>query len=228
MKPAKILCINPWIYDFSAYDLWSKPLGLLYLAALLRQRGLQVDFIDCLDRWHPALLARQQQRRPKLRKGGIGPFYREIIDKPACLDFMPRHFARYGLPVDIFLESLDKVAQPAAILLTSGMTYWYPGVAFAAHLCREKFPGVPLILGGIYATLMPGHAKQSIDADFVLSGPGEIQLLPLLADLLSLPALADNAVHSLDDFPPPAFDLLYGLDYLVVMATRGGPLSCSF
>jgi len=27
----RILLINPWIYDFAAYDLWVKPLGLLSL-----------------------------------------------------------------------------------------------------------------------------------------------------------------------------------------------------
>jgi hypothetical protein len=32
----KLILINPWIYDFAAYDLWSKPLGLLYLAGYLR------------------------------------------------------------------------------------------------------------------------------------------------------------------------------------------------
>jgi len=25
----KVLIINPWIYDFAAYDYWFKPLGLL-------------------------------------------------------------------------------------------------------------------------------------------------------------------------------------------------------
>ena len=37
MKSTLIL-INPWIYDFAAYDLWSKPLGLLYLAGWFRER----------------------------------------------------------------------------------------------------------------------------------------------------------------------------------------------
>ncbi|MGD2036453.1 MAG: B12-binding domain-containing radical SAM protein, partial [Desulfobacterales bacterium] len=48
-----ILLVNPWIHDFAAYDFWAKPLGLLYLAALLRSHGLSVSYIDCLDRFHP-------------------------------------------------------------------------------------------------------------------------------------------------------------------------------
>ena len=45
----QLLLINPWIYDFTAFDLWSKPLGLLYIAALLRKFAYQITFIDCLD-----------------------------------------------------------------------------------------------------------------------------------------------------------------------------------
>ena len=51
----KVLLISPWIYDFAAYDLWSEPLGLLYIAALLREYGYEVSLIDCLDRHHPDL-----------------------------------------------------------------------------------------------------------------------------------------------------------------------------
>jgi hypothetical protein len=31
-----ILLINPWIYDFAAYDFWIKPMGLMMLGAILR------------------------------------------------------------------------------------------------------------------------------------------------------------------------------------------------
>jgi hypothetical protein len=43
-----IILINPWIYDFAAYDLWSKPLGLLYIASYLKKLGFNVQLIDCL------------------------------------------------------------------------------------------------------------------------------------------------------------------------------------
>ena len=44
MTAPRVLCINPWVYDFTAYDLWSKPLGLSSIAALLRERGMDVHF----------------------------------------------------------------------------------------------------------------------------------------------------------------------------------------
>jgi hypothetical protein len=48
-KKPNILLINPWIYDFAAHDLWSKPLGLLMLAGLLRAQGYNLSLLDCLD-----------------------------------------------------------------------------------------------------------------------------------------------------------------------------------
>ena len=50
----KILLINPWIYDFAAYDLWMKPLGLLYIASFLEEFGHDVSLINCMDRHQAA------------------------------------------------------------------------------------------------------------------------------------------------------------------------------
>ena len=44
-KKIQLLLINPWIYDFTAYDFWSKPLGLLYIASILRNIGYQIDYL---------------------------------------------------------------------------------------------------------------------------------------------------------------------------------------
>ena len=51
-----LLLINPWIYDFTAYDFWSKPLGLLYIGSILREQGYGVSYIDCMDRYNREVL----------------------------------------------------------------------------------------------------------------------------------------------------------------------------
>ena len=60
---ARVLCINPWIYDFAAYNLWVEPLGLLTVAAVLRKAGHEVALVDCLDRHHPAAPAPRSAHR---------------------------------------------------------------------------------------------------------------------------------------------------------------------
>lgn len=228
MKPLRVLCINPWIYDFSAYDYFSKPLGLLYVAAYLKQRGVECELIDCLDKFHPEVLRRQGRTQPKMRKYGIGPFYREVVPTPEILHFIPRHYARYGMPEEVFRQELQRRPRPDAILLTSGMTYWYPGPRRVAEICREVFPDVPLILGGIYATLMPDHARQVVQPDYLITGPGEVQAAELLAELFHRPELAADPPTDIDDFPHPAFELYSRLSYLIVMASRGCPFRCTF
>jgi hypothetical protein len=39
------------------------------------------------------------------------------------------------------------------------MTYWYPGVVEAIARVRARFGAVPVVLGGVYATLCTDHAR---------------------------------------------------------------------
>ncbi len=226
-KP-RLLLINPWIYDFTAYDLWSKPVGLLYVAAFLRKIGYEIDWVDCLDKYHPELLKLQGRTRPRVKKYGVGPFYRQRIPKPEILSFLPQHFARYGVTEEIFRSELQKSDAPDAVLVTSLMTYWYPGPRRVVEIVREIFPSVPVILGGVYATLMPEHALRVVQPDYLIQGPGEIQAAQLLQDILPNGCAIETLPENLDDFPPPAFDLYRKLDYLVVMTSRGCPYHCTF
>ena len=227
-KKPGLLLINPWIYDFTAFDLWSKPIGLLYIASYLREIGHRIDFIDCLDKFHPALQNWLGGKSPKVKKYGTGPFYREVVEKPAIFHAVPRKFACYGLPEDLFRQELKNMPKPAAILVTSFMTYWYLGPKKAIEIVREIFPGVPVILGGIYATLLPGHARENLKPDYLLQGPGETQVEQLLSGILPDAPVAEKEPKVLDDFPFPAFDLYHHLEYLPVMTSRGCPYRCTF
>lgn len=97
-KKKSILLVNPWIHDFAAYDFWMKPLGLLYVGAILRAAGYEVGLLDCLDltsepqKFTPAL------KPPQRRDFGRGHFYKENIPKPEALRDIPRQYRRYGIP----------------------------------------------------------------------------------------------------------------------------------
>jgi len=188
----RVLLINPWIYDFAAYNEWVEPLGLLSVAAVLRENGYTLSLVDCLDRWHPDLLKLQGREAPKSNEYGCGKFHKTFLDKPAVLGHVPRRYGRYGLPLEIFEAELDRQPRPDAVLVTSGMTYWYPGPFEAIRRAKVRWPDVPVILGGVYATLCPDHARQQSGADFVICGEGELQTLRLVDSLTHRSSLYDK------------------------------------
>ena len=228
MNRASVLLINPWIYDFAAYDLWAKPLGLLYLASLLRINGYEVKFIDCLDMYHPDLDKEPGLKRGVRRRYGTGRFYRQRMPKPLCLKDIPRYYYRYGLSHRLFVKELNRIERPQAILVTSAMTYWYPGVFEVIRVCKGIWPGVPIILGGIYATLCYSHARSYSGADFVIKGPAEGQILSLLEEITGKRPSIFLDSPSLDDLPYPAFDLIRKIDYVCLLTSRGCPFRCPY
>lgn len=227
MASSRILLINPWIMDFAAYDFWNKPLGLLSLAAVLRDAGARLDFIDCMDRFDPEL-QRACPGRAKPGKYGTGKYLRRVIRKPAVYADIPRYYARYGMPLELFRARLRRLQEPAAVVVTSGMTYWYPGVQTAIEEVRRVFGAVPVLLGGIYATLLPEHAKRHSGADMVLTGEAENRITQSLCAAVPGLTLQQRAYAELDTYPLPAWEVYHHLPYGVVMTSRGCPLRCSF
>jgi radical SAM superfamily enzyme YgiQ (UPF0313 family) len=218
-----ILLVNPWIHDFAAYDAWAKPLGLLTLAAILRDHGCRVTYIDCLDRFHP-----RAPRADPCARYGRGPFHKARLPKPGALKDVPRHFSRYGIDPAWLKEDLDRIEAPDLILVTSGMTYWYTGVQEAVGLLRAVFPDSPLVLGGVYATLCPQHARQCSGADEIFTGPAEPDLLQLVKTFTGWTSAERFEPGRLDTYPYPAFDLQYRITYVPVLTTRGCPFDCAY
>jgi len=226
-RDINLLLINPWVYDFAAYDLWAKPLGLLYLAALLKKNGWTINYIDCLDVHQPALKT-LSIKEPKRRADHRGHFYREEVEKPSPLHGAPRRFYRFGLPPEAFKKALLALPAPHAILVTSGMTYWYQGVHDVIKIVKEVFPKAPVILGGIYATLCAEHAELHAGADFIVTGWGETQILDLLEGLIGVSPSFCPDLHDLDSLPSPAFGLYPHLDYCCCLTSRGCPFQCTY
>ena len=234
-SPPHVLLINPWITDFAAYNLWVKPLGLLSIAGLLRQSGFRITFIDCLDSY---------TNRKKFAEGN---FSKINIDKPRALKFIPRNYSQYGISEASFVEQLRTLEEPDVIAVTSGMTYWYPGLFKTIQLVKEHFTKVPVILGGIYATLCSDHARRHSGVNYIVAGRGDIEALRLIHQLTrsegapTFPTqsktVRDISPHSAfgkqsrsepSPFPYPCFDLYSQLDFVCISTSRGCPLRCTY
>lgn len=104
-----------------------------------------------------------------------------------------------------FHKSLQPAQEsPGLIYITSLFTYSWLPVHRATEFYRDLYPQAEIVLGGIYATLMPEHAK--------LSGPGEVKT-----------GLALEAEHFLPDY-----SLVPGWDSSIMFATRGCIRKCAF
>lgn len=215
----RVLGINPWIHDFAAYGLWSRPAGLLAGLQMLRAAGARVALMDCLDRTWPDV------PWPKARPTGQGPYPKTHLETPAVLRPMPRRFSRYGHDPALVREALRRLSPPPdLVLVTTVMTYWYPGAAEAVAMAREIWPRVPVALGGIYASLCPDHAG-GLGADLALGGrledPGVWARLWRLMDR-DAPALPAGAGLDL------AVDLYADPRFSVILGSRGCPFRCAY
>jgi radical SAM superfamily enzyme YgiQ (UPF0313 family) len=222
-----ILLVNPWIYDFAAYDLWLMPLGLLSLAAFLRKNDYSIRIVDCLRHSVQGSPLFQMQKQPRRFPAGHGQFFKETLPKPAPLHGIPRRYNRYGMTETELRGELQAVRKPELILLTSMMTYWYPAVFETIRILKEEIPGVPVILGGNYVTLCTEHAQEA-GAHRLVTGEGETQLPEILKDYLRNDTAFEVDSANLDSYPYPAYDLYERLEQISIMTSRGCPFRCTY
>ncbi len=224
----KVLLINPWIYDFSAFDLWLKPIGLLYILSRLKEKGISVSFIDCLDRNDKDLLSFLGKDSAVNKRYGCGNFHKEKAPKPEILSDIPRNYYRYGMPVEVFEKKLSDISPPDYVLVTSMMTYWYPGVRKAIGLSREYFPETKIILGGVYANLCPQHALEMCGADYVYCGKSLEGLFGIInGDFPCKNIVKERNLISFD-LPFPDFSEYSSTGYFCVMTSQGCPFNCTY
>ncbi len=219
-----ILFINPWIFDFAAYDFWSKPLGLLYLISYLGKCGFNVRYIDCLNIYNP-YMKNSRLKKPKRKKYGTGKFWKQRVTTPSVLDWTKRPYYRYGITPEILKEELMSSPRPDAILITSCMTYWYLGVVEVIKIAKKIYPETPIMLGGIYAKLCEEHAKENCDADIITLTSNPEDLLNYLKELGLYPKKKLKFDPSLIY---PAFSLYNKLDYICIMTSKGCPYKCVY
>jgi pyruvate-formate lyase-activating enzyme len=154
MPAMQVLLVQPPIYDFSAYDFWLRPYGMLRVAGRMRRAASLMLFDFLVSHRHDGW--------------GRGRYPAEIVPKPSEFRDIPRHFRRFGRPRAEF-RALLKEKRFDAVLVQTMMTYWYPGVREAIEDLRLLQPQAKIVLGGAYATICPAHAS-ALGADLLVEG----------------------------------------------------------
>jgi hypothetical protein len=210
MKP-RILLVNPPIYDFTAHDFWLRPYGLLRLAGCLRGRA-ELRLFDYLD---PLDARTTRNTDDSADRWGRRRIAWQPAAKPAVFGAVRRRYRRFGFAGrERFREFLAGQPPFGAALVQTGMTYWYPGVAEVIEDLRRFSPATRIVLGGVYATLCPQHAR-SLGADLVVAGT---DLDPLWRALQVAPDLSATAF----------WEAYERLETGVLKLTDGCPFRCTY
>ncbi len=228
-KPTALL-VYPPVYDFALYDLFLKPYGLLRVGRLLSESGYRVRLINSLD--YRDRKSIERLGRPRRKNNGTGKLFREVTDKPGTLrgfskrfgvPDIERHFARYGVLSEVIEEQFRK-EHPDIVFVSSGMTYWYLGVKEIVDLSRRVYPDVPIVLGGVYATLCFEHALRNLDVDIVIP-ESNISVLNIFLKRKGFPPVNDS--YDVSRLNPLLLEDIFS-DSAVVMLNTGCPFRCRY
>ena len=151
------------------------PIGLLKIAGYLRSKSIEVK------------LLRYEEINDSKKK--YGSTVQTTLDGNTLDDDLKEE-------IDFF---------PDLICITSIFTYWSKYVKNAVAYCKNKYgDDVPVLVGGIYASLLPDHCKNYTGCDDVIFGQIEG---------------AEECA--------PAYDLV-DVDYQIIHTTRGCIRQCGF
>lgn len=211
----KILLIDPPFQRFMGYYRFYFPLGLTYLAAVLKQAGHEVLIYDAdhdpkgysLSMKATALCHRHYLEALQNNAHYIWQEYLNILEK-----FMP-----------------DVV----------GISFLTPKVASAlkiARLTKQHHNNIIVVAGGEHVTARPQDALAK-NVDYVVCGEGEQSISTLIQQISegkpSPAVIKSQLIEVLDTIPLPALDCLHAGSYRpadmgLLVSARGCPFSCGF
>lgn len=236
-----ILLINPPIEDFYVTGIRRQPLGLLYIAAVLKAAG-----------YNPSLLNCHSNKKSIMELPSEFSYLKPYIDNPDPeLRFPYRNYTHYGMSWHE-IEMRIKNSPAEIYFISSLFTTYYRETERIIELIRKHAKGAFIAVGGYHASLYPEYYLRDTETDFVILGEGEPSSLELVRSIEQGTPLSKvhglvyrengeirmNSVVSKPDvslLPYPARELLLGRDlkayrknFISLITSRGCPNNCSF
>ena len=152
-----ILLVNTHAIDVRLpWSKWHQPTGLLQIGQVLKSKGIDVRFIDCLG----------HDKTGRIRRRKVG----EIDIEGYQLDLW-----RYGRLWSKINKDIQKFKNegwiPDQIFVSCPQTTWWRAAKeLISNIKSEWFPNVEVLLGGTYPCLEYDHARLYTNADQIVSG----------------------------------------------------------
>lgn len=153
----RVLLINTHAHDVRLpWAKWHQPTGLLQVGSKLRSIGSDVRLIDCLN-WD----AKRRMTRRKVDRLQIENYTVDLWRFGGLWSQIDKRIYEYK----------REKWQPDQIYVSSFQTSWWPAAKELIERIKTKwYPDTPVILGGVYPTVEPEHARKNVDADHVIVG----------------------------------------------------------
>lgn len=188
------------------------------MGSVLRQNGMEINLIDCM-----------RVVEGKRKSDGRAPFVKECVISPPALKHLRKRFKRYGISREVLMAEFSRLETPDIILITSIMTYWYPGVKEAVSAAREAFPLSKIIVGGIYPSLCPDHAARTLaEADLIVGNRETERLYCFIEETFNETLPYKPSLYDLDNIPYPCYDLYNGIPFVPMLTSYGCIYRCTY
>lgn len=233
---AKILLIKPPWYVFQGENAQGIPLGLCYIASVLRENGHECLIVDGDLGVSPNLTSRAKMRE----REGI------LVDQNHIRNMIDSDHKAWEN-----IEAFIKKFAPNLIGVTA-TTGMFGAALKAADIAKKLNPEVPVVAGGPHPSCQPDFTLKEGNIDIVVRGEGELTMVNLVNHLSESNPLSevrgisyeaeDRVFHNppqplvedLDSLPLPARDLILkrekycSADFGHIMSSRGCPYNCVF
>lgn len=215
-KKKTALLINPPVYDTQYWAEWSQPYGLLRIARLLERLGYKRrELFDFMETTGEKRIVAKRRIAPgecfieKNTPSPKAPPY-QIEKGGQCLPLWKFHFGKSWDQFDAWMDEhgFTPANPPDEVWISATMSYWWESARDLVGRLRRRWGRKKpfILLGGIYPSLVPEHAAQSVQPNLVVQGEVE-EANHLWPDL------------SLYEMPPT---------YAIVTPTRGCPFNCAY
>lgn len=214
------------------------PLGLGYVAAVLRDNGLDVKIYNA--------------ETPRTKREEI------ILDAETVFDFRSASHRKY---LDAIKDPGHHIWREVTETLNSykpdivGISLLSVEVASAlkiSQICKEYNSKCYVVWGGLHPTFLPADCLKNREVDFIIRGEGEYPMLELCRSLqdgskyTDVPGLSyrnggeishneiGRIINNIDDIPFPARDSILYPEFMdfkslgSMIVSRGCPYRCSF